>query len=144
MADHIQRKIRNEPYLLSLSEEVEKVINRLKEKQTSAEETLRELTKIAVKKIYIRKRTARIRAQQRRVWSLLDSQESASQQTRNHNSSNLHRNGKHKDWVYNEHTERTLRKNLYKILLRTIPENQLVDLVNNLLKMHEISMEGAN
>jgi hypothetical protein len=48
----------------------------------------------------------------------------------------------HKEWPYNEKLERTLRRNLYKLLLKSTPKNQLVELVNNLLKMHRILIEG--
>lgn len=143
LADHIQKKIKEEPYLLSLSEEVEKTINRLKEKQASAEETLRELTKIA-------ERIAASEEEQREsglskeefgvYWVLKNRQVNKPETITPKIYTELNA---HDDWVYNEHTERTLRRNLYKILIGTIPEAQLVELVNNLLRMHEILIEGA-
>lgn len=141
LTDTIQRRIAKEPYLLSLSEEVEKAIKRLEEKQATAEETLNELAKIAenitAAEEELRK-TSLTKEEYSVFWILRTNQIKKPEKM----TPRIHKElGKHQEWIYNEHTERALRKSLYKILLDSAPKKQLVELVNKLIKMHRISME---
>jgi type I restriction enzyme R subunit len=142
LADHIQRRIKEEPYLLSLSEEVEKAIKRLEEKQVSAEEALNELMRIAEKIVAAEEelRKSGLSKEEYSIFWILKTNQVKQPETL---TSKIHSElEKNKEWIYNEHTERTLRKNLYKILLESVSEKQLVEIVNSLLKMHRIVAGG--
>jgi type I restriction enzyme R subunit len=144
LTDYIQRRAKKEPYLLSISEEVEKAVGRLKELQTTAEETLNDLTRIAEKIATSEdeQRKSGLNKTEFSIFWILENSEVKKPETITRQICN--ELNKNKEWIYNEQTERTLRKNLYKILIKLTPEKQLVELVNNLLKIHSVILEGQN
>jgi len=142
LANHIKRTIEKQPYLLSISEEIEKIITQLKERQISVENALQELTKLA-EQIAASEEEQKISGLSKEEFSIfwtLRSHEVSKPETM---AGKIYKEiEEHKEWPYNEKIERALRRNLYKLLLKAMPKNQLVELVNNLLKMHRILMEG--
>jgi type I restriction enzyme R subunit len=142
LVNHIKRSIEKQPYLLSISEAIEKIINQLKERQKSVETTLQDLTKFAeqIATSEEEQQKSGLNKEEFSVFWILRSHKVSRPETiapKIYNEMN-----KHKEWLYNAHTERKLRRKLYKILLKTTPKNKLVQLVNNLLKMHKILIEG--
>lgn len=142
LIDHIQRRVEKQPYLLSISEEIEKIITRLKERQTSVETALQDLTKQAQQIAASEEEQMRsgLNKEEFSIFWILRSHEVSSPEKL---AGRIYKDiVEHKEWPYNEKLERTLRRNLYKLLLKSTPKNQLVELVNNLLKMHRILIEG--
>jgi type I restriction enzyme R subunit len=141
LVDHIQRSIEKEPYLLSISEEIEKIITQLRERQKSVETALQDLTKLAeqIAASEQEQQKSGLRKEEFSIFWILRSHEVNKPETI---AGKINKEiEEHKEWTYNEKTERILRKNLYKLLLKSTPKNQLVELVNNLLKMHKILTE---
>jgi len=142
LATHIKRSITKQPYLLSISEEIEKIITQLKERQISVENALQELTKLAEQIAASEEEQARsgLSKEEFSIFWILRSHEVSKPETV---AGKIYKEiEEHKEWPYNEKIERSLRRNLYKLLLKATPKNQLVELVNNLLKMHKILIEG--
>jgi len=142
LANHIKRSITKQPHLLSISEEIEKIITQLKERQISVENALQELTKLAeqIAASEEEQQKSGLSKEEFSMFWILRSHEASKPQTI---AGEIYKEiEEHKEWPYNEKIERSLRRNLYKLLLKATPKNQLVELVNNLLKMHRILMEG--
>ncbi len=143
LTDHIQRSIRRQPYLLSISEEVEKTISQLRERQKEVEDALNDLTELAehVAASEEEQATSGLTKEEFSTFWILRSFNIKKPETR---AGKIYKEiDRHREWLYNIKIERKLRKELYKLLLDSMPEDQLVDLVNNLLKMHRISMKGS-
>jgi len=141
LVNHIKRSIKKQPYLLSISEAIEKIITQLKERQKSVETSLQELTNLAeqIAASDEEQQKSGLNKEEFSVFWILRSHEVTKPETiapQIYSAMN-----KHREWLYNAHTERKLRRNLYKLLLTTTPKNKLVELVNNLLKMHRILIE---
>jgi len=142
LANHIKRTIEKQPYLLSISEEIEKIITRLKERQISVENALQGLAKLAeqIAASEEEQQKSGLGKEEFSILWILRGHEVSKPETL---AEKIYKEiEEHKEWPYNEKIERTLRRKLYKILLKTTPKNKLVELVNNLLKMHKILIEG--
>ena len=142
LTDHIQRTIRKQPYLLSISEEVDKTITQLRERQKDVEETLKDLTKFA-EQVALSEGEQAKSGLNKEEFSTFWILRSFSVDKPEFIAGKIYKKiDKHREWLYNTKIERKLRKELYKLLLEPAPEDQLVNLVNNLLKMHKIFTEG--
>jgi len=142
LANHIKQRIEKQPYLLSISEEIEKIITQLKERQFSVENALQELTKLAeqIAASEEEQQKSGLNKEEFSIFWILRSHKVNNPETI---AEKIYQTmEEHKEWPYNEKTERALRRNLYKLLLKATHKNQLVELVNNLLKMHKILREG--
>jgi len=142
LANHIKRTIEKQPYLLSISEEIEKIITRLKERQISVENALQGLAKLGeqIAASEEEQQKSGLGKEEFSILWILRGHEVSKPETL---AEKIYKEiEEHKEWPYNEKIERTLRRKLYKILLKTTPKNKLVELVNNLLKMHKILIEG--
>jgi len=142
LVDHIERSIEKQPYLLSISEEVEKIISQLRERQKSVEATLRDLTKLAEQVATSEEEQATSGLSKEEFstfWVLRSFRVSKPEAIAGKIYKEM---DEHREWLYNVKIERELRRGLYKLLLNSAPKSQLVDLVNNLLKMHRVFMEG--
>ncbi len=142
ITDHIQRSIEKQPHLLSISEEVERIITQLRERQKSVETTLQDLTKLAEQIATSeeeQQKSGLSKEEYSILWTLKNSEVTKPETITEEIYQKME---EHKEWPYNQKTERALRRNLYKLLLQSTPKNQLVKLVNNLLKVHRILIEG--
>jgi len=142
LANRIKLSIEKQPYLLSISEEIEKIIAQLKERQISVEKALEELIKLAeqIAASEEEQQKSGLSKEEFSIFWILRSHEVSKPETI---AAKIYKEvEEHKEWPYNEKIERALRRNLYKLLLKTTPKKQLVELVNNLLKMHKILIEG--
>ena len=142
LLDHIEQNKDRQPYLLSIAEEIERILSQLRERQKSVESALNDLTKLAAQIV---------ESQEEQEKSGLNKEEfSIFWILRSHGVNNPEEITEtiynvldgNSEWRYNVKIERKVRRELYKNLIGSIFENKLVDLVNSLLKMHIILREG--
>ncbi len=135
---HIEARQEEQPYLISIGEEVEAIIERLRQRQISAQAALQQ----------VQARTAEAveaEAEQRRsnlpgmafafAWVLrgLGVPEAGAEAQAQHVGAILAR---YPGWPYSAKIERAARIELYKTLKDQVPATQLKPAVDNLLKMH--------
>ena len=143
LIDHIERSIEKQPYLLSIYEEIEKTITQLRERQKSVEAALHDLTKLAEQVATSQEEQTKSGLSKEEFstfWVLRSFQVSKPEAMAGKIYKEM---DKHKEWIYNTKIERKLRTQLYKLLLNSAPENQLVELVKKLLKTHRVFMEAT-
>ncbi|MGC8979626.1 type I restriction endonuclease subunit R [Caldisericum sp.] len=136
---HIDNKLKENPYLLSIAEKVEEIISQLREKHRSVESTLEELIKVAeeIPKAEDEQKSSGLSKEEFSYFWIL----------KRHGVKNAESIAKsickiiaEKDhWMFNENAERELRTELYKVLLNY--QGNVVKLVNELLDMAKIILE---
>ena len=140
---YIEKRRKDSPYLVSIAEEVERIISQLRKRQRSVESALEELTRIAedmAKGEEEQLKSGLNKEEFTYFWILkrygIESEEMAK---RIHEiiSSKKH-------WVFNEKIERELRRDLYKVLQGALHKLQLsgmVKLVDEILRIDRILRE---
>lgn len=142
LTDHIQRSIKKQPHLLSISEEIERIITQLRERQKDVETALQELTKLA-EQIATSEEEQQKSGLSKEEYSMFWILKNVGVSKPETNAEKIYEKLEgHKEWPYNQKTERALRRTLYRLLLESTTKSQLVELVNNLLKIHRILIEG--
>jgi type I restriction enzyme R subunit len=136
---HIDNKLKENPYLLSIAEKVEEIISQLRERHRSVESTLEDLIKVAeeIPKAEDEQKSSGLSKEEFSYFWIL----------KRHGVKNAESIAKsickiiaEKDhWMFNENAERELRTELYKILLNY--QGDVVKLVNELLDMAKIILE---
>ena len=139
---HIEERQEEQPYLLSIGDEVERIIERLRDRQISTETAIRELQS---------KADEIVDAQHERDASSLDNLAfSLRMVMRAHGASDadtlatqlsgyLHAND---GWRFNEAIKRTVKTELYRLILPVLPESskaQVKTIADELLRMHAIT-----
>jgi type I restriction enzyme R subunit len=149
---HIDENKERQPFLISISEKIEEIINQLRERQRSVESALSDLAKLA-EEIAASKEEQEESGLSKEEFSIFWILRSYRVDNPDVIAKRIY-NGieKHREWLYNEKIERELRMSLYRILqpqkARAIEEDtpyitrKLSEMVDNILKMHRILVGG--
>ncbi|HKZ93954.1 MAG TPA: HsdR family type I site-specific deoxyribonuclease [Candidatus Bathyarchaeia archaeon] len=143
LTTYIHQNKQKQPILISISEKVEEIIKQLREKQKDIATALTELTKLAeaiAASKEEQEKSGLTKEEFTTYWILRNYKVNKPETMAKNIFPELER---HKEWLYNEKTERDLRRELYKLLLPTAPKETLVELTDNLLKMHKFLTEGT-
>lgn len=149
---YIDENKEGQPFLISISDKIEEIINQLRERQSSVESALSDLAKLA-EEIAASKEEQEESGLSKEAFSIfwilrsygVDNPDVMAKRI----CSGIE---KHREWLYNEKIERELRMRLYRILqhqkARGIEEDtpyitrKLSEMVDNILKMHRILVGG--
>lgn len=141
LRSYIEKNKKRMPYLVSLAERIEEIITQLRERQKSVELALEEIVKMAEEIAEAeeeQKKSGLSKEEFSHFWVLKKFNiKNAKEQAKA--ISELFR--LHENWTYNINEERTLRRKLYKILLKTSKDTQIVKIVNTLLKIDKLIKE---
>ena len=144
LTTHIEEQSEEHPYLLKISEEVERIIEELRERQISTEMALQQLETTARQVDSLQKERQasdldNLAFSLSTVFSahgISDKDDQLAQKLSDYMQT--------KDgWRFNKNLERSVRIDLYRILLEFIPEELESDLpiiVDDLFRMHEINL----
>jgi type I restriction enzyme R subunit len=150
---YIDENKERQPFLISISEKIEEIIDQLRERQRSVESALCDLAKLAEEIAASKEEQEKSGLSKEEFcifWILrsygVDNPEVMAKRT-------YEEMKKQKEWFCNEKIERRLRMSLYKLLqpqkVGAIEEatpyitRKLNEMVNNVLKMHRILVEGG-
>lgn len=149
---YIDENKETQPFLLSISERIEEIINQLKERQKSVESVLDELTKLSEEIAGSREeqmKSGLTKEEFSICWILKNYKVGKPEEIAKEIYKQV---DKQRDWLYNEKIERDLRTELYKILVQIRKPSDveeapiyetpnLKELVDNILKIHRALLE---
>ncbi len=149
---YIDENKESQPFLISISEKIEEIINQLRERQRSVESALSDLAKLA-EEIAASKEEQEKSGLSKEEFSIFWILRSYGVDNPEVMAKRIYSGiEKHPEWLYNEKIERNLRMSLYRLLqpqkAGAIEEDtpyitrKLSEMVNNILKMHRILVEG--
>jgi len=149
---YIDKNKESQPFLISISEKVEEIINQLRERQRSVESALSDLAQLA-EEMAASKEEQEKSGLSKEEFSIFWILRSYGMDNPEEIARRVYRGiEKHREWLYNEKIERGLRMSLYRLLQPRKAEaveeatpyitRKLTEMVNNLLKMHRILMVG--
>ena len=145
-----------QPFLISISEKIEEIIEQLRQRQRSVESTINELTKLAEEIAASKKEQEESELNKEEFsmfWILKNYGVNKPKETARKIAKDIDRC---RDWLYNEKMEIRLRTELYKLLSQSYkyaslknvgrdrrkpPYTKFTDVVNNILKIHRILVE---
>ena len=139
---HIERKKDESPYLVSIAEKVEEIIEQLRERQRSVENALEELTKIAeeIAEAEEEQEKSGLSKEEFSYFWILRRHDVENPEQKARDAQEILRERGH--WIFNENIERELRKELYKLLLEH--DGDVVNLVNELLGIDRMIRGGES
>ncbi|MBE0516998.1 MAG: HsdR family type I site-specific deoxyribonuclease [Methanophagales archaeon] len=150
---YIDKNKESQPFLISISEKVEEIINQLRERQRSVESALGDLGKLA-EEIAASKEEQETSGLSKEEFSIFWILRSYGVDNPEVMAKRIYRGiENHREWLYNEKIERGLRMSLYRLLQPRKAEaveeatpyitRKLSEMVNNILKMHRILIVGG-
>lgn len=152
---YISENKEKQPFLISISEEIEEIIKQLRERQRSVESTLGELTRLS-EEIACSKKEQEESELNKEEFSIFWILKNYGVNNPEDVARQIYKDvDRYQEWLYNEKMERKLRTELYKLLSRSYrlkptgisrdrgkpPYTKFTDVVNNILKMHRILVE---
>ena len=139
---HIERKKDESPYLVSIAEKVEEIIEQLRERQRSVENALEELTKIAeeIAEAEEEQEKSGLSKEEFSYFWILRRHDVENPEQKARDAQEILREREH--WIFNKNIERELRKELYKLLLEH--DGDVVNLVNELLGIDRMIRGGES
>jgi type I restriction enzyme R subunit len=149
---YIDENKERQPFLISIAEKIEEIIDQLRERQRSVESALGDLAKLA-EEIASSKEEQEKSVLSKEEFSIFWILRSYGMDNPEAMAKRIYKAiEKHQDWLYNEKIERGLRMNLYRVLQapkvgaieNTTPyiTRKLTEMVSNILKMHRILVGG--
>lgn len=149
---YIDENKERQPFLISISEKIEEIIDQLRERQRSVESALDDLAKLA-EEIDASKEEQEKSGLSKEEFSIFWILRSYGVDNPEVMTKRIYEGmEKQKEWFYNEKIERRLRMSLYRLLQPRKAEaieqaplyvtRKLSEMVNNILKMHRILVEG--
>ncbi|MCK4735115.1 MAG: hypothetical protein KAT65_21865, partial [Methanophagales archaeon] len=149
---YIDENKERQPFLISISEKIEEIIDQLRERQRSVESALGDLAKLA-EEIDASKEEQEKSGLSKEEFSIFWILRSYGVDNPEVMTKRIYEGmEKQKEWFYNEKIERRLRMSLYRLLQPRKAEaieqaplyvtRKLSEMVNNILKMHRILVEG--
>ena len=152
---YINENKERQPFLISISEKIEEIIEQLRERQKSVESAINELTKLA-EEIAASKKEQEESKLNREEFSIFWILKNYGVNKPEDVAKQIYKDmDRYQEWLYNEKMERKLRAGLYKSLLRYDKSKispftsrqkapsyvNYTDVVNNILKMHRVLVE---
>jgi len=143
-----------QPFLISISEKIEEIIEQLRQRQRSVESAISELTKLA-EEIATSKKEQEDSKLSKEEFSIFWVLRSYRVDKPDEMARIIYKEmEKQRDWLYNERIERKLRTELYKLLLHfrkagsieEVPPYEtrgLKEIVDNILKVHRTLIEAG-
>lgn len=149
---YIDENKERQPFLISISEKIEEIIDQLRERQRSVESALGDLAKLA-EEIDASKEEQEKSGLSKEEFSIFWILRSYGVDNPEVMTKRIYEGmEKQEEWFYNEKIERRLRMSLYRLLQPRKAEaieqapfyvtRKLSEMVNNILKMHRILVEG--
>lgn len=149
---YIDENKEGQPFLISISDKIEEIINQLRERQSSVESALSDLAKLA-EAIAASKEEQEESGLSKEEFSIFWILRSYGVDNPDVMAQRIYSGiKKYQEWLYNEKIERELRMSLYRLLQHqkagAIEEDtpyvtrKLSEMVDNILKMHRILVGG--